>query len=1333
MKRNTLYTVNRANQPAFMYKENRNLFDLGGTTAGGADVLGSFISNMGNKTPDFSGIASAASGAASSGGGGIAGALGGLVGGGGGIGGALKGAVGAMGGISGIGSAVGGAIGNLIGGGYSSGVGNALGSIGKVASVIPGPWGAAISGGLQVLGGGVNALFGSKVDAKRLGEANKTMSELNSFTSNATSLDDIKGPAATASVAGIYKGGIWNKSAKKQQAELEERMRNARQFAGRSVSNNVENLVDDQMNDALANYAAYGGPLGDSFGGALGLMQQNKYIDAINNRSNAITKGLEAIAQQQPTTFTNRFDAGGFVNNFMQDPVAAAMNYIQQRDAEEAQAEAQAAQEAREQEFNNLQTRLMNAETQNQGLQALLEDQGRSIASLQEAQNAALFTPSSAASDSNPDNWKTSAIATAREVAGDDNYSSLKNFIKGQEGFRSKAYWLKGEKAPTIGYGFHMVYPGTNRPVRMGDTITQEEAEQGLTTVLRGIDRDLSKKVPNWDKLTSYQRDALRDLAYGTGTGGAHFRKNSKLMTALRNEDWEEAERNLVSRSIKNPQYNKALLRRSRQRQDMFREGKYAEGGKFGGGSFYGSGAGGGWDEPTSDTYNVGNFNQAFDAAVADGLKEFTFQGRRYNTQKETNPVREYNNRWVGQGRRANKKNPSKAYDHQAGPLGGPLADVPMVIDTHIGTPERPPQLDYNPDAMERGKALPYSWSHTVDRPMFITPKKAFGGELGTNGTDFTNGLLQVNAGNTHERNPFGGVPMGLDQQGIPNLVEEGETVFNDYVFSKRLKVPNFMLKDLGLPEIKSHGKRHRLSFADVSKKLAEESEKRPNDPISMNGLKASLSKLTEIQEAERMKERAKLQNREMAMMSDMGLVAACGGKLGKKYSGEENHSSKMDRQWKLTDDNNDYYFFGNTYKPSLTSGHIPFERNRDTAQEESSPRFRAWTNYVLDNWDNDDVKNYLQALNTRAGGYMDFNDREAARNYFRRARGLDVKEGPNSGKGDHNWGFYHDTPTWLGNEADLNRAASPYRFTPYVGLDSAPEGEMGRLAQAAEDARRADENASLRAAADAEARMARLPEANGATRNNGNNNEYDPYPTWMRYAPAVGAGIFTLTDALGLTNKPDYGYASKLEAAANRAAYAPNIEAPAIGDYMRYTPFDRLFYANQMQANARATDRALMNTSGGNRGTAQAAMLANGYNTNNNLGNLYRQAEEYNRAQYERTKEFNRRTNMFNAQMGLEADMANARYRQQAAQMGLSGLAQAANMREAIDARTGAARSANITNLLNSLGNIGRENFALNQINSDRSNRYEAKANGTSYYKGTGKAKSGKIQRRKK
>ena len=278
----------------------------------------------------------------------------------------------------------------------------------------------------------------------------------------------------------------------------------------------------------------------------------------------------------------------------------------------------------------------------------------------------------------------------------------------------------------------------------------------------------------------------------------------------------------------------------------------YAEGGTFGGGSFYGSGAGGGWDEAPADTYNVNNFNQAFDAAVADGLKEFTFQGRRYNTQKENNPVREYNNRWVGQGRRANKKNPSKTYDHQAGPLGGPLADIPMVVDTHIGTPERPPLLEFNPNAMERGKSLPYSWSYTVDRPKKIQPAKAevplfaFGGDLQTNGSDFPTGLTYVNAGGSHEENPYDGVQMGVDPEGIPNLVEEGEVVFNDYVYSQRIEL------DDDAKEKFHFSKKKDITYADAAKKLEREIKERPNDPISQAAFKAQMADLAEEQERQK-------------------------------------------------------------------------------------------------------------------------------------------------------------------------------------------------------------------------------------------------------------------------------------------------------------------------------------------------------------------------------------------------------------------------------------------------------------------------------------------------
>jgi hypothetical protein len=255
------------------------------------------------------------------------------------------------------------------------------------------------------------------------------------------------------------------------------------------------------------------------------------------------------------------------------------------------------------------------------------------------------------------------------------------------------------------------------------------------------------------------------------------------------------------------------------------------------------------------------------------------------------------------------------------------------------------------------------------------------------------------------------------------------------------------------------------------------------------------------------------------------------------------------------------------------------------------------------------------------------------------------------------------------------------------------------------------------------------MPAVQSAPQGNSIQEEYNPYPTWMRYAPVVGAGVMSLTDMLGLTNKPDYTMAGKLEAAAERAGYAPEIKYDPIGDYMRYTPLDRQYYINQLMANSRATDRALSNSVSPSKA---AGLLASGYNTTLSLGNLARQAEEYNRGIYERTKEFNRKTNMFNSQMGLEAAMANARYRQQAQSLGLNGLAQAAALRDSIDQRVGAARSANLTNFLTSLGNIGRENFALNQINYDRSRRHGARANGTSYDKvAEERSCGGKMKRR--
>lgn len=121
--------------------------------------------------------------------------------------------------------------------------------------------------------------------------------------------------------------------------------------------------------------------------------------------------------------------------------------------------------------------------------------------------------------------------------------------------------------------------------------------------------------------------------------------------------------------------------------------------------------------------------------------------------------------------------------------------------------------------------------------------------ESQTHGGDFSNGVTFINNGGTHEQNPFEGVPMGIAPDGQPNLVEEGEVLYNDYVFSNRLHPTDKELEESNLPKkYKGH------TFALIAEDMSKESAERPNDPISKRGLEASLGKLASLQEEQRMK-----------------------------------------------------------------------------------------------------------------------------------------------------------------------------------------------------------------------------------------------------------------------------------------------------------------------------------------------------------------------------------------------------------------------------------------------------------------------------------------------
>lgn len=123
----------------------------------------------------------------------------------------------------------------------------------------------------------------------------------------------------------------------------------------------------------------------------------------------------------------------------------------------------------------------------------------------------------------------------------------------------------------------------------------------------------------------------------------------------------------------------------------------------------------------------------------------------------------------------------------------------------------------------------------------------ALGGDMQTNSSDFTTGLAHIDEGGSHESNPYEGVQVGISREnGNPNLVEEGETIFDDYVYSTRIKVDAQTKKKFHL------GKSANMTFAELSKKLEKESLERPNDAISQAALSKQMHALADEQERQK-------------------------------------------------------------------------------------------------------------------------------------------------------------------------------------------------------------------------------------------------------------------------------------------------------------------------------------------------------------------------------------------------------------------------------------------------------------------------------------------------
>lgn len=531
----------------------------------------------------------------------------------------------------------------------------------------------------------------------------------------------------------------------------------------------------------------------------------------------------------------------------------------------------------------------------------------------------------------------------------------------------------------------------------------------------------------------------------------------------------------------------------------------------------------------------------------------------------------------------------------------------------------------------------------------------SFGGDLNTNGGDFSNGLIMIGNGGTHEENPMEGVQMGVDGQGIPNLVEEGEVIFNDYVFSNRMKVPKAIRSKYKLREKKG------ITFADAAKRISKESEERPNDPISQNGLKTMLGELASVQEDERLKKQMRNPEFRQQVMNQLSMQGqqqyAQGGLLGRKYAGLGAYPNTLESP----DQEYPYAFYGNNGKNKATNPKI----------------VGGWANFT------DNNGNML--YNPETGVYSpDY--RGSDFQYWLRS---------NYGKLSKDWWNSSNAPDYFkaGNKSapTIDQMIGTF-FSPGLMYDK-QYGEAHDFGRYAYNQYRKSFNLTP---PELEIKGLELPKPPESSQTSESSNTY---PTWMRYAPIAAAGVGVFTDALGWTNKPDYSNADAiLDATANGGKYTP-VSFNPLGNYLTYQPFDRNYYINKLNAQAGATRRAIMNQSAGNRSTALAGILAADYNAQGKLGDLARQAEEYNLAQKEKVATFNRGTDQFNSEMGLKAAMANQSALANLRDYRLKGTMAAAEMREKARMLADANRSANLTNFVQGLGDIGSENIGWNQL----------------------------------
>ena len=578
-------------------------------------------------------------------------------------------------------------------------------------------------------------------------------------------------------------------------------------------------------------------------------------------------------------------------------------------------------------------------------------------------------------------------------------------------------------------------------------------------------------------------------------------------------------------------------------------------------------------------------------------------------------------------------------------------------------------------------------------------------------------GINYFGNGKSHEQNKFGGVPVSIAEDGKPNLVEEGEVLYDDYVYSNRIKLPDSMRRQLNLKD-------DVKTFADAAKAIQERGKERPNDPVMEHTIKAQMQKLQSKQEEIKEKKEQREQEKMLAQMSEQEkqmlkqqqmeqqanayeqqMAAEQQAQMAQQQMPQEGMSQEqmaMQEQQPAmpyaeggnlkggTDDIDSHKFDGVTSdKTKLSKDHTlgasrkelikkyiqNIENNEDLSDEQKKERiqtlFRDINNYqdthrdVSSRYNDLESKDEIKALQSAWSKFAGSNDYVIGTNF-------DVDEGGITRDRYNEW--INDGV--LGNQTRIGRTWG----TKDYGFSDDELKEINDLAG------KYGFNYSLNDNGYYKFNPTEQPTTKTDTPSDTTEESSKPEYDW-RYRPNWIPGAIDLGMLAQSFAPADYSRARSIENTPIREVqYNPN------GNYIKPYIIDPRQQYNLNYANAQATNRAIQNNAGGNGANAVAAMLANNAAANQAAAQIGFQADAANADSINKAIAFNNAVDAQNAQGFLQASEANQRADEMRGEFNYYGKM----LRENIDKQRGQAIS-------NSLGAIADD---FNNYYNDRYNR---------------------------